>query len=334
MQKRNIPYITCATMYAGNLAGLTSEEFYLNANKSFWAQKHCLDLHGCSGSPGFDLPGWTGWDFGGEIEFSNSGKVNIPKFNRKAVSNLQEALELKRPKLDDCPGFNKRLEFYNIACAEGYNASLPAGSPLEVLGHIVEPSLIFRWMRKEPQLVHHLLELATDYLIDVSKYYIAKFGVEHCSAFSCYPMESNDLISPKHVKEYSLPYMKKIHKTLMDLGVTQMGIHLCGSHHHNLEFFKELNLPKGSFISVSEKMDIIDVADVLGTEYTYGGNVPTALLLSGTYDQIYKYSQNLISKMIATDLEFVLMPSCDLPPNTPPINVHAMTCAANSFECM
>lgn len=331
MNKKKIPYITSSNIYAGNIAGLTAEEFFFDVEKSFWAQKHCIDLHGCSGSPGFDLPGWTGCDFGSQIDFGHSHKVTIPKFKRYAVSSLDEAYNLKLPVLDECFAFNKRLDFYRLARQHGYMASLPAGSPLEVLGHITEPSFIFRWIRKEPKAIHHLLGLATDYLLEVCHRYIEAFGSENCSAFSCYPMESNDLTSPKSVKEYSLPYMKKIHETLMAHGVTQFGIHLCGDHRYNLEFFKELSLPKGSFISVSEKMDILHVADSLGHDHVYGGNVPTALLKSGTYDKVYAYAHQLIKRVMEADLNFYLMPSCDLPPDTPPINLHAMGAAARNF---
>ncbi|CAH2214567.1 uroporphyrinogen decarboxylase family protein [Tepidibacter aestuarii] len=326
-----VPFISLATMYAGNLAGLSSEEFFLNPQASFDAQILCAELHGCDGSPGFDLPGWMGWDFGGEISFSSTRKIAIPKFKKRAVENTKDAENLKLPCLNKSYGFKKRLEFYKISRKNNFSVSIPAGSPLEIVGHIIDPSLLIRWYYKKPELVHRLLRLATDHILNIADYYIKEFGVENCSAFSCYPLESNTMVSPKIFKTFSFPYILEIHEQLKQKGVKNFGIHLCGDHKLNLEYFKEISLPERSLISVSEKMDIELVAKTFGDQYIIGGNVPSTLLLSGNQRKVFNASKDIIEKMKYHKGGFILMPSCDLPPETPPLNLYAMLKASREF---
>ena len=51
-----VPFISSATMYAGNLMGLSSDEFYFDVEKSYNAQKWVIDMHCCDGSPCLDIP--------------------------------------------------------------------------------------------------------------------------------------------------------------------------------------------------------------------------------------------------------------------------------------
>lgn len=326
-----IPFIPLAILYAGNLAGLSSEKFFSKPQNSFDAQLLCAELYGYDGAPGFDLPGWNGWDFGGEISYLNDNRVLIPKLVRRAVETSQDAENLQVPDLNKAPGFQKRLEFHRIARKNNFSVSIPAGSPLEIVGQIIEPSLLMRWYHKKPELVHRLLRLSVDYILDIADYYIKEFGTENCSAFSSYPLESNTMVSPKIFEKFSLPYIIEIHEKLRKKGIKEFGIHLCGDHKFNLEFFKEIGLPERSIISVSDKMDIELIAKTFGEEYIIGGNVSTTLIRAGSPREIFMASKDVIEKMKYHRGGFILMPSCDLPPLTPPLNLYAMLKAVREF---
>ena len=326
-----IPFIPLGILYAGNLAGLSSEEFFLNPQNSFDAQIMGAEFQGYDGAPGFDLPGWSGWDFGGEISYLNDNRVLMPRLKRLIVETSKDVEKLEVPDLKKAPGFQKRLEFHRIARKNKFSVSIPAGSPLEIVGQIIEPSILMRWFRKKPELVHRLLRLSVDYILHIADYYIKEFGAVNCSAFSSYPLESNTMISAKMFKEFSLPYMIEVHDKLKEKGIKEFGIHLCGDHRSNLEFFKEINLPERSIISVSEKMDIEVVAKEFGEEYIIGGNVPTKLIRMGKPNEVFNASKDVIEKMKYHKGGFILMPSCDLPPLTPPLNVYMMLKAVREF---
>jgi len=326
-----VPFISLATMYAGNISGMTSQEFFLNPRASYDAQQLSAELHVCDGSPGFDLPGWTGWDFGAQVAFSDSIGIKMPEFIKRPVESIDDAMYIQMPDFNKACGFLKRLEFYRISRSNNLPASIPAGSPLEVVAHLVDPPLLLRWLRKSPETVHHLLRIATDYILSIADYYINEFGAENCSAFSAYPIESNTVMSSKMFEEFSLPYILKIHGHLKASGIASFGIHLCGDHKNNLGYFLDLALPERSLISVSEEMDIAYVAKAFGDNYIIGGNVPTPLLLSGNSSMIFKASREIIEMMKYHRGGFILMPSCDLPPGTPPVNLYAMLKAARKF---
>ncbi len=326
-----IPILPCAVLCSGNLAGMDAEEYFYNHEKSFEVQKLAADLFGYDGSPGFNLPGYISMDFGGKLEIENKRYIVEPKIIEYPIKNEFDAENLVLPNLADAQGFKNRLDFYKVAVKNSGGASIFAGSPLEVVGNLVDINILMRWFYKKPELVHKLQKLAVNYILSCADYYIKEFGVEKCSAFSCYPLESNTLMSAKLFREFGLPYIIEVHEKLLEKGIRSFGIHLCGDHKKNIKYFKEIQLPKRSFIHVSEKMDIEAVAKEFGTDYIIGGNVPTAILRNGTADEVYNESVKIINKMKYFEGGFVLMPSCDLPPETPPLNLYAMVKAVNEF---
>ncbi|ADL12176.1 uroporphyrinogen decarboxylase family protein [Acetohalobium arabaticum] len=319
-----IPIIPSASLYAGNLAKVTSREYFLNYEKSFEIKKIAAEIFGYDENPEFNLPGYISWDFGGELHISNKFNIVEPQIIEYPVSDKNDLDNLFLPDLDEAPGFQNRLNFHRIARKNDLSVSIFAGSPLEVVGNIVDINTLIKWFYKKPEIVHSLLKLGVEYILESADYYIDEFGVENCIAFSAYPLESNTIMSEKMFKKFCLPYIMEIFEKLIQKQIKSFGIHLCGDHRLNLKYFKNLPLPDRSFISVSEKMDIELVAQMFGDKHIIGGNIPTSLLINGTANEVYNKSTAIINKMKNYAGGFALMPSCNLPPVTPPLNLYAM----------
>ena len=325
-----VPVFSCATMYAGWEKGLTSEEFYFDVAKAFQAQKELYE-EGYDDLPCYDLPHGEILDFGGELIINQTGRVSLPFVKRFPIDSLEEAWKYELPPMSERRYTKYYVKFLEYAEKQGQmGVSISAGSPFTMIGSMVDTGLLMRWLVKEPDVVHHLLNIAINYLNESADLLIQKFGIERCSVSSNYPFESNCLISPKIFEKYAYPSMLKIHKDLRLKGLENFGIHLCGNHDKNMKFFKDLNLAPGSFISSDEANSLKVVAEIFGKDYIYAGNVSTKLLVNGTKQQVYQQSKNLIEEMRYNN--FILMPSCDLPINTKAENLAAMLEASCDFS--
>ena len=310
-----VPFIASATMFAGRLESLTSEEFYFDVEKSFLAQEKVIKEVGCDGSPCYDLPNGEVLDLGGSLIINKTGSIGLPKAN-PPIKSMEDALKYELPDIKKGVFLKKRMEFAQYAAAKGQKSfTVSAGSPFTMVGSMVEAALFMKWLIKEKELVHNLLDIAVKYLLDAADIFIEEFGVDNCSASSNYPFENNDLVSPKVFEKFALPYMLKVHEGLRKRGIENFSIHLCGNQNKNLEFYKELKLKKGSFISSDEKNPLEKVADILGHDNIIAGNVPSSLLIGENPEKVYESCVDIIKKMKHNEGGFVLMPSCDLPIN-------------------
>lgn len=327
-----VPMLSCATMYAGWQKGLTSEEFYFDVKKAFQAQKDVCEEKGYDDLPCYDLPHGEILDLGGELVIQRQGKVALPLVKKFRIESLEEAWEYQLPPMNERRFTKLRVDFLKYAETQGQTGvSISAGSPFTMVGSMVETGLLMRWLVKEPDVVKHLLKIAVQYLNETADLLIQEFGIERCSVASNYPFESNHLISPRIFEKYAYPAMIEIHEELRAKGLSGFGIHLCGNHNKNLNFFKDLNLAPGSFVSSDEENSLVKVAGVLGENYIYAGNVSTKLLVDGTKEEVYQKSREIIEEMKYNEGGFILMPSCDLPINTKTENLDAMLQAACDF---
>lgn len=326
-------FFSNGALYAGKQKGLSSEEFYFDMKKSYTAQREIYEIHGSDDKPYYDLPHGEILDLGGELIIPESTYIQLPKVKRYPINSLDEAKFYSLPTIKKRKFTDLRIEFFEFVKKEGnVGVSISAGSPFSIVGYMVEPNLLMRWIVKEPGIVQKLLDQAIQYLCETADIYIEKFGVNNCSVHSNYPFESNDLISPRHFKKFALPAMIDIHEKLRNKGLKKYSIHLCGNHNKNLEYFKKLKLEEGSFISCDEKNDLKDVSKVLGSQYTYGGNVSTNLLIEGRPSEVFEESVTIIQEMKHNGGGFALMPSCDLPIDAKPQNIHAMFEAVKKFK--
>ena len=328
-----VPVNPGASVYVAAISGMYARDYYLDPEKALDAGIWALALHKYDGAPSYNIPDWAGWDFGGEMEFPTSPRISLPYLSRRAVNKPEDVEKLKMPDFDTAPALSRRAQFSRLARAKGFGASIPAGSPMGIAGAIMGAETLMRWLLKEPDLVHRVLRLATDFILAVADREIAEFGVENCSAHSTYPLECHALISPRTFEKFSLPYVREIHQKLLAKGLQRWVIHLCGDHTNNLPCWTggQIPLPPRTVFHLGHEADLQHFAAALGDNHIIGGNVNTTLLQTGTANEVYEASRQIIAKMKHSPGGFILMPACALPALTPPVNIQAMLQAARDF---
>lgn len=315
-----VPFFTNATIYSGVLGKLKSVDFYLNPQKSYLIQKKALKVHGCDGSPSFDYPGYTGILFGGSVEYRDDPYVGIPSLN--PVMRSKSDIEKLRDTSLNWSYMELELNFLKLLHDDGGKIPISLGSPLEVVSNICETGLMLRLFRRDKVLLRELLEVATDYIKKKGDFLIEEFGIENCYCTGNFPIES--ILSPKMVEEYTCNCFMEVFEYFKSKGITFFSMHLCGDHNKNLEIFRDMGLPERTFFSLDEKVSLERASSTLGDKYIIGGNLASSILLSGSVNEVFESSRDILLKNKGRYGGFVFMPSCTLPPKTPQENVFAM----------
>lgn len=327
-----VPINPLISTYAALISNYSSREYYLKPDIALKCHINSIRLHKYDSGPSYGIPNWQTWDFGGELEFSKKCKHALPKVVRYPVEVTKDVFNLKIPDIDSAPMASRLIRFAELALGNGFGYGVPAGSALTGVEALIGAEEMLKSMKKDPNKVHYLMRISTDYILKIAKHMIDRFGAEKAAAFHAFPLESHQLISPKYFEKFSLPYTREIIDTLQGWGVKTMIFHLCGDHTNNLEYWiRDIKVPRRSIFTVGVEMDILKTAEYLGDNYIIGGNVSNATLNNGKPDIVYKESKGIIESMKDFPGGFILMPDCGLSPTTPAHNVDAMLKAVNDY---
>lgn len=133
-----------------------------------------------------------------------------------------------------------------------------------------------------------------------------------------------DLYSPKMWEKIVWKYYKGVAETVIEGGVSPQW-HCDGDWERGLSYFRELE--KGKCLFLPDGLtNIYKIKAVLGDRMCIRGDVPAALLVLGTPDDVYAYASKLVKDM---GDGFVMGVGCMTPANAKVENVKAMIAAAS-----
>lgn len=319
-----VPVLAMGSAYEAYLCKKTLEEYYNNPKLVYECQKWVHSMLQDDGGVGYNIPGGYNLDFGGELKYSRNPCVQ-PIAKKLIMNDIKEVNHLKVPDLKKAPLTKLSMEFDRICMENGEGVGVTAGSPMEVANDLIGINNLVKWTLKEPEAIHKVLRVSTDYLLETIKLRINEFGAENCGAFLPLPLESHHIISPKMFKEISLPYIKEIFTYLIDVGVKKWTIHLCGNHINNIEtILEELPIVPRTVFSIGGEMELEDVSKIIGEEHILAGNLSTSIINVGTPQEVYDETTRLLKKVMNREGGYIMCPSCAIPPKTSAVNIHAM----------
>jgi hypothetical protein len=123
---------------------------------------------------------------------------------------------------------------------------------------------------------------------------------------------------------FVFPYMKEIVAQTVAAGITPI-LHLDSDWTRDLPRLLELPA-KTCILSLDSMTDIRKAKEIVGDHICIMGDVPPALLASGTPEQVYEHCSKLVADIGPTG--FILQSGCDIPVDAPLANVKAMADAA------
>lgn len=319
-----VPFNPFSMGFSARLLGIDRGEFYRQPEKAFAAGLHLMQTYpwmNCRPSYGWADRG--SWEFGGRVIWPDNNRFIAP-CSEPLLHTPQEVENLIDPDPEQA-GMNPLIDRFNaLNCRHGFPASLPGGTPTTISAGIVGRSTFLKWLVRYPEAVHTLQKKVTRFLLRTAARTIEKYGAENCSVFCGVPMESNQLIPVGMFTTFAKPYISEIFEFYRSVGVAKVVVHLCGDHTANLAHWQDIPLPQRTVFSIGHEMDLEKTGAAIGKTHILAGNVSNQILHRGTEEDVATEVRRCLTTGMKHPGGFILMPACELPPDTPMTNLETL----------
>ena len=172
----------------------------------------------------------------------------------------------------------------------------------------------------DPARAREFLRLATENQVAYAKAIVKAGGIP----FIGDPVASGSLVSPEMFREFALPYLAQLVRSVHQQGV-KAGLHICGE---SKSILRDMVATGADFLSIDE-MDLGVARCEVGDNAVLMGNVSTRLLLEGTPGQVAAAATECLAR---GGVRLILSSSCDVPADAPKENVLALVKAGRESE--
>ena len=311
--------------------GYPLSTIYSDPPKSFEAQLWTQEQYGFDWGPIYGYASYGTWEFGGKVKMPESGYEQAPSHVSFPVQSEEDVNRLGLPDVRTAGFLPLAMEFSRLQAKHGTVITLVLGSSFTIAGNICPVEILYRWMLRKPELVHRLLRLATDHIIDTVTYWADIFGGEQVIPQIWEPLANNDIISPKQFEQFILPYLQESGTSILRMGIKHIFYHICGQQNLNLPFWAHVPMGNPGICSVGTEIEIGTAIEHLGDKAVIAGNIAPHILLTGGPQQVYELCTNALEMGRKAPRGFMLMSGCETPPDTPPYNIYMMRKAINDF---
>jgi uroporphyrinogen decarboxylase len=307
-------------------AGYRVREVLENPEKCFQAAVWTANLYDWDPMP--QTPGHTVWgaiDFGGETRLPQGRCESSLIITSHPVKSEKDIENLKLPNPRTAGRIPLSMHFAQLQAENGLPVFFSSRSPFTMAANICGLENFCRWLIRKPELCHELMRLTIEHILNILSYWIETFRRERIFVWMSNPNESNQVISPKHMAAFALPYHLAYHHRLKEMGIRRFGLHLCGDQNLNLPHFAEADpWPHPSVLSFGHEVSIETAARYFPKDIIFGNLNPT-LLQTASPQRIYDLCCEIIIQGKKAPGGFILAPGCGIPATAPPVNVFAMT---------
>lgn len=186
-------------------------------------------------------------------------------------------------------------------------------------------SRFFLDLYRIPDKVKAAMDAALPYLIDAGIRTANSSGVPRVWVGGW--RAASALVAPKLWDKLVFPYYYQMVTALAENGITSV-LHFDQDWTRDLARLRELPAKK-CVLNPDGMTDIRKAKEILGDHMAIMGDVPAALFVTGSPDDIYNYVEKLVKDIGPEGL--LLCPGCDAPINTKPENMEAFVAAGREF---
>ena len=317
--KKPIPVLSFPCV---SLLGITVRELISDSELQAKGMKAVADKTDAAASVSFMDLSVEAECFGATVCVSDD---EVPTVKGRLINDMDEAEALEIPAVGS-GRTSLYIDAIKNACEKITDRPVLAGmiGPFSLAARLLDVSEIMMDCYDDPDMVHLVLDKATQFLIEYAKAYKAA-GAN--GIVMAEPVAG--LLSPMLEEEFSSPYVKRIADAIQDDEFVLI-YHNCGD-----------NVPKmlGSILSTgcaayhfgnSVDMENDIIAQVPENIVVMGNVDPAGTLRMGTPEKVREETLALLEKC-AKYPNFVLSSGCDIPPMTPWKNIDAFFAASNEF---
>jgi len=322
------------TLYTGG----SIADVYDKPDVSLASQRKTCQDFGWLCIPLLGRPNALAPEFGGDTKPPSGEFSQAPMITRFAVDTTEDVWNLKMPDVKTAGTVPMSVEFSqeffkpssrekldNEPCIQFWAGGLFTGA-----ANIPGLEKMCRWILKEPEVVHRLMRLATDYYIELARYWKDTFGTERVLPLIGEPSTDNNIISPKQFGQFVMPYTKEYCETLLNMGYKYLFPHICGEQNLNLPYWAQIPFGDPGIISIGHEIELETAAKYFPNDVIMG-NLEPAIIQTGTPQEVYEATKEVVEKGKKISTGYIFAPGCELPPKAPVENLMAMTRAVNDF---
>lgn len=229
---------------------------------------------------------------------------------------------LKHPTVKRTVQANKRSR--ELAGKDTAVTMVTSWGPLTNAGHLVGTEELVLGIAVDPDEVKRLIKFVSEFSAEAYKAELSAGFIDDADAIMPgEPTASGDLLSPEMFGEFSLPYLQTEIKAVKSMG-TNVSLHICGDTTNHLPLMAQSG---AKALAIEQKVNPYTAIKQVAGKCALVGNVgPVQPLMMGTIEQVKEDTPRCI------DAGFqIIHPGCALPPETPTVNLRAMTETVKAF---
>ena len=259
--------------------------------------------------------------FGSEIKVSDG---EVPTVIGSIVTDLESAEILKIPKIG-AGRTSVYLEAAEKAVAQITDRPIFGGiiGPFSLAGRLVGVSEAMIFCYEEPEMMHVVLDKATDFLIEYVKAY-KKTGIN--GIIMAEPVTG--MLSPDLAREFSEPYVKRITDAVKEEEFIVI-YHNCGNS--TIQMIDSILATGADAFHFGNAIDMEEMLSHIPQNIITMGNIsPAEQFRGGTPESMKEAVQELLSKC-GKYPNFIISSGCDIPPLSSWDNIEAFFSAVNEY---
>lgn len=323
-----VPFVPFILGFCAKNLGYPVAVTYEDAEKSFYSQLHTSEMFGYDGSPLYFYASYGAWEFGGEVKIPRSEWEQATMITRHPVESEEDVRNLEMPDVQTAGSLPIGLEFSRLQARHHLPIiGAPQVGVFTGAGNVAGVSRLARWLIRKPDIAHRLMQKVTDHLIDTVKLWADNFPPEQILPFIGEPTASNQILSPRQFEEFVLPYQKRLHESILDMGINSILCHICGDQTANLDHWAKIPYSRNGFpglLSFDHRVELQTVIERFGHEHIILGNIEPRLIQDGTPQEVFDVCAEAIKIGKTSPRGYVLMAGCETPVQAPPYNLFTM----------
>jgi uroporphyrinogen decarboxylase len=315
-----VPVVPIIGFHSATLTGISTSVGLEDGKEMAKAQLKALKEYGYDGV-------FTFMDLAAEPEAlgcrTKMSIAGVPMVTEPALSGLNDVGLLKpleSRKAKRLIPFLDAVRLMREEVGNEYMVSAYVSGPVTLAGNLAGIEGLLRAVIKKPEEVLKVIEYCTDAAIEYGRA-LQSEGVHTLAILE--PTATPSILSPQQFSKFSLPYLRRIVKSLK----VPVILHICGDTTISLDEMADSGAKALSIANI----DLAQAKQRMGNRICLMGNVPTVeVLLKGTPSDVEKASRKCI-RNAGSGGGFILSSECEVPADTPSTNIKAMVESAREY---
>jgi uroporphyrinogen decarboxylase len=317
-----VPVVPFIITFAAKYAGFKFIEYARDSNilaksQIAMARRFKIDAVYVDSDPVIEIEA-----MGAEIRYPEDESPMASRPVVKASSDIR-SLKVPDPEKDGrLPVWLNAIRILKEEVGNDFGIFGSLNAPFQAAAQLLGITETCMYLYRNPGLVLELLDLTTEVIVDFMKAEI-RAGADAIVLGDA--ISSPTVISPTHFVKFSFPCIREVIRRAG--GQVPFILHICGDATRIIDKMVETG---ARYLEVDSYVDLSQVRKKYGSSVGIIGNVSPTLLLTGTPQAVEESCRKAIEAAGPTGA-YILGSGCELPKNTPHVNLDMMVQAAEKY---